>query len=588
MKTFDEIFKDAPNRITGIAAAPGIVIGKAYKFIKEELEVSEQKITNTKQALSDLEEAITRSKKELNKILNLARDIIGEKRAIIFEAQMMILDDPILLGTINRRIEYEKMTPEFIVNDEITKYQKLMLRAHEAYMSERAHDIEDIKNRIIRNLQNKRLKSKITEDVIVVSETLSPSDTILFSRSKTKGFVTDHGGLTSHAAIISRSLNIPAVVGTHNSTLSVNDGDELIVDGFHGCVLVNPTKKQINFFNKKIDHLRELQESLKELKNKEAETTDGKQIKLLANVDVTGELTIAKANGAQGIGLYRSEQIIDELGDLATEDEQDKIYDKLASSMYPQSVTIRALDIGGDKFNFSEISEPNPFLGLRGIRLLLKNENLFKTQIRSVLRASKNKNVKFMLPMVSSLSEIRITKELIEECKEELKKNKEKFDKDLKIGIMVEVPSAALLAKEFADEVDFLSIGTNDLIQYLVAVDRGNDLVSDLYREFHPAVLKTLKLIIENVKISGKELSLCGEMAADTLAIPLLIGLGLDRLSLSPSTIPYAKRIIRFLSYEKAEKLADECLKLRTSKEIKMRIEKFFEENSIKRTRNLI
>ena len=588
MKTFDEIFRDAPNRITGIAAAPGLVIGRAYKFTKEELEVSEKSITNTKQALSDLNEAITRSKKELNKILNLARDIIGEKRAIIFEAQMMILDDPILLGTINRRIEYEKMTPEFIVNDEITKYQKLMLRAHEAYMSERAHDIEDIKNRIIRNLQNKRLKSKITEDVIVVSETLSPSDTILFSRSKTTGFVTDHGGLTSHAAIISRSLNIPAVVGTHNSTLSVNDGDELIVDGFHGCVLVNPTKKQINFFNKKIDHLRELQESLKELKNKKAETTDGKQIKLLANVDVTGELTIAKANGAQGIGLYRSEQIIDELGDLATEDEQDKIYDKLASSMYPQSVTIRALDIGGDKFNFSEISEPNPFLGLRGIRLLLKNENLFKTQIRSVLRASKNKNVKFMLPMVSSLSEIRITKELIEECKEELKKNKEKFDKDLKIGIMVEVPSAALLAKEFADEVDFLSIGTNDLIQYLVAVDRGNDLVSDLYREFHPAVLKTLKLIIDGVKISGKELSLCGEMAADTLAIPLLIGLGLDRLSLSPSTIPYAKRIIRFLSYEKAVKLAEECLQLRTSKEIKMRIEKFFEENSIKRTRNLI
>lgn len=588
MKTFYEIFKDAQNRITGIAAAPGIVIGRAYKFIKEELEVSEQSITNTKQALSDLNEAITRSKKELNKILNLARDIIGEKRAIIFEAQMMILDDPILLGTINRRIEYEKMTPEFIVNDEITKYQKLMLRAHEAYMSERAHDIEDIKNRIIRNLQNKRLKSKITEDVIVVSETLSPSDTILFSRSKTKGFVTDHGGLTSHAAIISRSLNIPAVVGTHNSTLSIDDGDELIVDGFHGCVLVNPTKKQINFFTQKIVHLRELQESLKELKNKKAETTDGKQIKLMANIDVTGEISIAKTNGAQGIGLYRSEQIIDELGDLATEAEQDKIYDKLASSMYPQSVIIRALDIGGDKFNFSEISEPNPFLGLRGIRLLLKNENLFKTQIRSVLRASKNKNVKFMLPMISCLSEIRVTKKLIEECKEELKKNKEKFDKDLKIGIMVEVPSAALLAKEFADEVDFLSIGTNDLIQYLVAVDRGNDLVSDLYREFHPAVLKTLKLIIDGAKISGKELSLCGEMAAETLAIPLLIGLGLDRLSLSPSTIPYAKRIIRFLSYEKAEKLAEECLQLRTSKEITKRIEKFFDENSIKRTRNLI
>ena len=225
MKTFDEIFENAENIITGIAAAPGLVIAKAYKFIKEELEVNGQKITNIKQALTDLDEAITRSKKELNKILNLARDIMGDKRAIIFEAQMMILDDPILLGTIKRRIEYEKMLPEFIVNDEISKYQKLMFQAHEAYMSERAHDIEDIKNRIIRNLQNKRWKSKIIQDVIVVSKTLTPADTILFSKSNTKGFVIDHGGLTSHAAIISRSLNIPAVVGTHNSTLLINDGD---------------------------------------------------------------------------------------------------------------------------------------------------------------------------------------------------------------------------------------------------------------------------------------------------------------------------------------------------------------------------
>jgi len=588
MISFDEIFKDAENSVTGIAAAPGIVIGKAYKYIKEELEISEQKITNIKLALSDLEEAIARSKKELTKILNLARNIIGEKRAIIFEAQMMILDDPILLGTIKRRIEYEKMIPEFIVNDEITQYQKLMLKAHESYMSERAHDIEDIKNRIIRNLQNKRLKSKIPEDVIIVSETLSPSDTILFSKNKTIGFVTDHGGLTSHAAIISRSLNIPAVVGTHNSTLNINEGDELIIDGFHGCILVNPTKKQINFFSKKIVHLHELQNSLKELKNKKAETTDGKSIELLANVDVTGELDIAKASGAQGIGLYRSEQIIAELGDIATEEEQNTIYNKLSSSMYPQYVTIRALDIGGDKFNFSEISEANPFLGLRGIRLLLKNEGLFKSQIRSVLRASKNKNVKFMLPMVSSLSEVRKSKNLIEECKNELKTNKEKFDNNLKIGIMVEVPSTALMTKEFADEVDFLSIGTNDLIQYLVAVDRGNDFVSDLYREFHPAVIRTLKLIIDGAKISGKELSLCGEMAAETLAIPLLIGLGLESLSLSPLTIPYAKRIIRFVSYEKAKSLAEECLTYRSTKEIINRIEKFFEDNSIKRTRNLI
>ena len=256
--------------------------------------------------------------------------------------------------------------------------------------------------------------------------------------------------------------------------------------------------------------------------------------------------------------------------------------------MYPQMVTIRALDIGGDKFNFSEISEPNPFLGLRGIRLLLRNENLLKSQIRAVLRASKNKNVQFMLPMISSLEEVRKSKKLIDECKKELKKAKEKFDNNIKIGIMVEVPSTALLAKEFADEVDFLSIGTNDLIQYLVAVDRGNDLVSDLYREFHPAVLKTIKIIIDGAKISNKSVSLCGEMAADTLAIPLLIGLGLETLSLSPSTISYAKKIIRSISYLKSKELADECLTFTTSDEITSRIEKFFIDNSIKRTRNII
>ena len=410
----------------------------------------------------------------------------------------------------------------------------------------------------------------------------------MFSKSNTKGFVIDHGGLTSHAAIISRSLNIPAVVGTHNSTLLINDGDELVVDGFHGCILVNPTKRQCNFFNIKIKHLKKLQKSLEELKDKKAETTDGKIIELLANVDVTGEIDIAKTSGAQGIGLYRSEQIFAEMGDLASEEEQTKIYSKLASRMYPQMVTIRALDIGGDKFNFSGISEPNPFLGLRGIRLLLANESLFKSQIRAVLRASNNKNVQFMLPMISSLEEVRKSKRLIDECKKELKKAKEKFDNNIKIGIMVEVPSTALLAKEFADEVDFLSIGTNDLIQYLVAVDRGNDLVSDLYREFHPAVLKTLKIIIDGAKISNKNVSLCGEMAADTLAIPLLIGLGLETLSISPSTITYVKKIIRSISYLKSKKLADECLTFTTSQEITSRIEKFFVDNSIKRTRNII
>jgi len=500
----------------------------------------------------------------------------------------MILDDPILINTINCRIEQEKKQPEFIVDDEISKYQDKMILSHESYMKERAHDIEDIKQRIIRNLQKKRWQSKIQQDVIVISESLTPADTILFSKNKAKSFITDHGGLTSHAAIISRSLNIPAVVGTHNATVQIKDGDKVIVDGFHGYVIINPSDEQIEFFTKKRLRLLELQKDLEELKDKPAVTKDGKEIKLFANVDVTGEIDIVITSGASGIGLYRSEQILDELGEFPTEEEQVIIYSKLASRIYPANITIRAFDIGGDKFRFLEYREPNPFLGLRGIRLLLENLTLFKNQVRAVLRSSEHKNIKFMLPMITTISEIRESKKIIEECKAELKKEKFHFDNDIEIGIMVEVPSVAFMTKDFAAEVDFMSIGTNDLIQYLLAVDRGNDLVSELYQEFNPVVLRILKYIIDDAKKSKKPLSLCGEMAADTLAIPVLVGLGLQELSISAATIPYAKKIIRNFEYKRAKKLVDSCLKMLTEKEIEDAVQKFFEDNNIMRTRQII
>lgn len=463
-----------------------------------------------------------------------------------------------------------------------------MIISHEQYMNERANDIEDIKNRIIRNLQKKRWQSRITNDLIVVSDSLTPADAILLSRCNVKGFVTDHGGLTSHAAIVSRSLDIPAVVGTHNATKKIKDGDTIIVDGFHGYVLINPNEEQRQFFQTKADHLAELQKSLKELKDQPAETKDGKQITLLANVDVTGEIDLVITNGAKGIGLYRTEQILEELGEFPNESEQAKIYTNLATRIYPSPLTIRAFDIGGDKFQFLSFTEPNPFLGLRGIRLLLENENLFKTQIRAVLQASTHKNILFMLPMISTISEIRKSMSIISACKEELKAEKIPFDRNMKIGIMIEVPSAAVMSFELASDVDFISIGTNDLIQYLMAVDRGNDLVSDLYQEFHPSVIRTLHHIIKETTRANKTVSICGEMAADTLAIPLLIGMGLPILSLSPTTIPYAKRIIRSISYQKAKILADECLACSTEKEISDKLERFFTENSITRTRNII
>lgn len=588
MKSFKQIFKEADNKIVGIAAAPGIVVGKVYLFAKEKLEINDSPIENVEEAKQNFRDALSKSKKELDKIFAIARQKMDSTRAAIFEAQLMILDDPILIGNIEERIEKEKKQPEYIVFDEISRYQQLMILSHEPYMNDRANDIEDIKNRIIRNLQKKRWQSKIINDAIVVSDLLTPADTILLSRCNVKGFITDHGGLTSHAAIVSRSLNIPAVVGTHNATKKIKDGDQIIVDGFHGFVIINPTEEQVSFFINKVNRLVELQQSLKELKDQPAQTTDGKEITLLANVDVTGEIDLVITNGAKGIGLFRTEQVLEELGEFPGEEDQARIYTNLASRIYPSPVTIRAFDIGGDKFKFFSFAEPNPFLGLRGIRLLLENESIFRTQVRAILRASKNKNIQFMLPMVSTVTEVRKSIQIIEQCKNELKEEKVPFDNHLKVGIMVEVPSAAVLAQDLAKEVSFLSVGTNDLIQYLMAVDRGNDLVSDLYQEFHPSVIRTLSHIIREAIKADKTISICGEMAGDTLAIPLLVGLGMPILSIAPTVIPYAKRIIRNISYSKAKILADECLSCSTETEVTEKIEKFFEDNSITRTRNII
>lgn len=588
MKSFSDIYKSAENKIAGIAAAPGIVIGEVYIFRKEKLEINDADITDVKEAKKNLLEAIEKSKKEFNKIFAIAKEKMGETRAGIFEAQLMILDDQVLIGNILKRIEKEKKQPEFIVDDEISKYQNLMFMSHEAYMKERANDIEDIKNRIVRNLRNKRWKSKFRNDVIIASESLTPADILLLSRNKVKSFITDHGGLTSHAAIISRSLNIPAIVGTHDATSKLTNGQRIIVDGFHGYVLFDPTEEQISFFEEKHNHLIALQKQLEEFKDKRAVTKDGKEIQMLANVDVTGEIDLVLTSGAKGIGLYRSEQILDEIGTIPSENEQVKIYARLASRIYPDFIIIRAFDIGGDKFKLFDYDEPNPFLGLRGLRLLLENPKLFKEQIRAVLRSSSHKNIKFMLPMVSTLNEIHQSKKIISDCMNELSVVNIPFDKDMEVGIMVEVPSVAVMAKEFADEVDFLSIGTNDLIQYLMAVDRGNELVSDLYQEFSPVVLRTLKKIIDDSKLAGKPVSLCGEMAADTLAMPLLVGLGLESMSISPATIPYAKKIIASFNYKDSKLMAEKCLLVCDEEGVQRIIEKFFNDNKIIRTRNII
>lgn len=581
MKTVNE------NIIKGIAAAPGISISQAFIYKKEKEEVTADPISDLDEALQNLTIALEQSKKELRKIFSLAVDKLGEKRAAIFEAQMMILDDPFLISTIQNRIKNEMRVPEYIVSDEISKYTDMMNLSHEVYMKERSHDIEDIKNRIIRNLKKKKWKSKITSDVVVVTSTVSPSDTVLFSRVNVKGYVTDFGGLTSHAAIVARSLNIPAVVGLHDASIRINEGDLLIVDGFKGEVIINPDEKQLHDYHKKIDRLHKQDSELHKLRELPATTTDGREIQLLANLELTDELDFIVHNCAKGIGLVRTEQLFEEQEAFPDEEEQYQVYKTISERIYPESVIIRTFDIGGDKVLPVDLKEPNPFLGWRGIRLLLDNPQLFKTQIRAVLRASSHKNVKLMLPMIASIREIRESKEIIHQCKEELKKEGKLFDKHMGVGIMIEIPSAAVLVKDFAEEVDFISIGTNDLIQYLLAVDRGNEIVSGIYQEFHPAVVRTLNIIINEGKKAGAMVSMCGEMAADPFAVPLLIGLGLDSISVSASAIPQIKKIIRSLSYQELQSLANECLVFKTEKEINHRMHQFFNEKLHDQIKNL-
>lgn len=571
----------ANNILKGIAAAPGITIANAYLFFKDEEKIYDACITDVEEAKRILDEALEKSKRELRKVLAVAIDKMGKSRAAIFEAQIMVLDDPILIGTLYKRIEDEKKIPEFIVSTEFSKYLKLMNESKEIYMIERANDIEDIKNRIIRNIKKKKWLSRISEDVIVVSKNLTPADTILFSRVDVKGFVTDFGGLTSHAAIVARSLHIPAVVGLHEATKKIHNGDQLIVDGFKGIIIINPDSEQLRVYKNKIEKLLNIDSELIKLKTEPAITKDGKKIQILGNLDLNEELEIIIQNGAEGLGLVRTEQMFTHSEDFPGEDEQYRLYMELAERVYPNSAIIRTFDIGGDKVLPVDVKENNPFLGWRGIRILLDNVEIFKSQIKAILRASVHRNLKIMIPMISSLIEVNKSKEIIEECKIELQENKITIDTQIPIGVMIEVPSAAVMMNDICKEVDFVSIGTNDLIQYLLAVDRGNVIISELYQEFHPAVIRTLKHIISEGKKNKVPVGLCGEMAADTLAIPLLIGLGLEQISVSGVVIPNIKSIIRNLNYKQAKKLAEQCLELKTEIEIKNKVKEFYHKNII-------
>lgn len=567
--------------LEGVAAAPGIKIGRAYYFDKKVFRAVKLEIEDAELAVKQFHEALEKSKRELQKILDLAVDKLGKDRVLIFEAQIMILDDPVLIETIEMRIRGEKMAPAYIVEDEISKYQQLMMKSDDAYMRERANDVEDIKNRIIRNLRREKWKSKVPEKRIIVAESLTPSDTVLFAKRRAEAFVTDFGGLTSHTAILARSLNIPAVVGLHDATIEIADNDLLIVDGFYGRVYVNPGDETVAKYQRKIEKLHEIEEDLKRITKEKITTTDGVAVNVLGNLDVEDELKFMISNNAEGIGLVRTEQLFSEHEFLPSEEVQFEYYLNISEKMYPKNVVIRVFDVGGDKVLPIDVKESNPFLGWRGIRFLLDNKPQFEDQLRAILRASSKGNLKIMLPMVTAMDEVLDTISLLEKCKKDLRSASIPFDENIELGIMVEVPAAAVLIPKLAKHIKFISLGTNDLIQYLLAVDRTNEIVAELYQEFHPSVVQTINHIVENAEKSGLDVTICGELAADTLATPLLVGLGLKALSVSAISIPYIKRIVKNLSYTDAKALAEKALLADTHDEVAALLKEFEKEHGL-------
>lgn len=569
----------------GIAASPGIEIGKAFVLKEIEIKIDTANIAEDKIVgeIKRLEEGIAKSREQLIKIREKAERELGKDKAQIFDAHIMVLDDPMFMDEIREKIKSERITVENAISQVAKKYVDMFNSMEDEYLKERAADIKDVSERLIKNVLGIPIQSlaDLAEEVIVIARDLTPSDTAQMDKEKVKAFATDMGGRTSHTAIMARSLEIPAVVGLGSISNEVSEGDTVIVDGNKGIVLVNPSEDTLRQYNElKLEYQR-YKEELKKLKDLPAETKDGKRrVELAANIGTPKDVKGALEHGAEGIGLYRTEFLYMDRETLPDEEEQFRAYKEVAEAMYPRPVIIRTLDIGGDKkLPFLEMPEElNPFLGWRAIRMCLDNPELFKVQLRAILRASHYGKIKIMYPMISSVTELRRANAILKEAKDELRREGIPFDENLEVGIMVEIPSAAITADILAKEVDFFSIGTNDLIQYTLAVDRMNEKIANLYEPFHPAVLRLIKNVIDASHRAGKWTGMCGEMAGDPLAAPILLGMGLDEFSMSATSISQVKKVIRSLTYEQAKQIADEALRMESPDEIREMLNRVLEE----------
>ncbi|MFI5211888.1 MAG: phosphoenolpyruvate--protein phosphotransferase, partial [Ignavibacteria bacterium] len=524
----------------GLAASKGISIGKPFLYRAEvpnyNMDIAATGSVSVEKEISDYTQAIEQSIKELKKIFALAKEKLDDKHLQIFDAQLSFLYDNFFHSKVRSGIEENKKPAYEIFKDEIKLLENAILASGDDYMRERVNDVEDMKNRVLRNLLKGRLVSKITENAIVIAKNLTPADTILFSNRNMLGIATDLGGINSHVAIISRSLNIPAVVAMRDVSFRINQEDILIIDGYKGLLISNPTEETIRSYERQIEKNKEFEKKLEELEKLPSETKDGKSIRLSTNLEFNNEVDYVVSHFGCDVGLYRTEHLFLEIGDFPDEEEQYKQYKFLAEHLYPGKVTIRTFDIGGDKILPDAQKESNPFLGWRGIRISLDKKDDFLTQLRAILRASTGGNVKIMFPMISGVEEVTQIIELLNEAKARLRTDKIRFDENIEIGIMIEVPSAAIVAGDLAQMVDFFSIGTNDLVQYTLAVDRDSSLVCELYEKFHPAVLRMLNIVIQGADKHNIPVTVCGEMASDPYASLLLIGLGVSELSVEAAS----------------------------------------------------
>lgn len=562
----------------GLGTSPGIGIGKVLIYKNPEIKISKNHILNIEEEIERFDQSLRKAIMDIEHLYNRTLDQLGQEEAEIFAAHKMMLEDPAYIHDIEEKILRDHVNSEWAVSEITNEYIALFNEIEDEYLSARATDIKDVSNRVLRILLNIKTMdlSLIDREVIIVANDLTPSDTAQINKEWVAGIVTEIGGRTSHTSIMARAMNIPTICGVKNMTEIVKDEDLMIINGATGDIIINPEEGEIVQYRKAKEDLHKIQQKLEKMKGQESISKDGYKVELAGNIGTLQDIEKVIENDGEGVGLYRTEFLYMDRDRLPTEEEQFEAYKFVAEKLDGKPLVIRTLDIGGDKdIPYLNIpKEMNPFLGYRAVRFCLDHKDIFTTQIRAILRAGIYGNVKIMFPMISSIEELRQCKSILEEVKVDLRKENIKFKEDMEVGIMVEIPAVAVHSRQFAKEVDFFSIGTNDLIQYALAVDRGNQEITYLYNQFHPAVLSLIKMTIENGHKEGIWVGMCGEVAGDEKLIPIILAMGLDEFSMSASSILKARYLIQNTSKKEIEGRLDHILNLPTAQDVEKYIDK--------------